>query len=146
MGLTHEEKNLRSYQSIIILKPDLDGPQLDQAIEKIEQIFQNGGGAVIRMEKWGKKRLAYKIKKHKFGIYLNIYHTCESLKVPEMEREYQLYDQIIKYLVIRLEDKDLERIMQESEASSEDGESSETSSDDSSDDKKPVVEKDDEEE
>ena len=137
---------MRSYQSIIILKPDLDGPQLDQAIEKIEQIYQKAGGAVIRLEKWGKKRLAYKIKKHKFGIYLNIYHTCESLKVPEMEREYQLYDQIIKYLVIRLEDKDLERIMQESEASSEDGESSETSSDDSSDDKKPVVEKDDEEE
>jgi len=118
---------LRSYQSVIILKPDLDGPQFDQAIEKIEQIYQKAGGAVIRLEKWGKKRLAYKIKKHKFGIYLNIYHTCESLKVPEMEKDYQLYDQIIKYLVIRLEDKDLERIMQENEESSENEEGNEES-------------------
>jgi len=122
LGLTHEEKNLRSYQSVIILKPDLDGPQFDQAIEKIEQIFKKGGGAVIRLEKWGKKRLAYKIKKHKFGIYLNIYHSCESLKMPDMEKEYQLFDLIIKYLVIRLEEKDLERVMEENESASlEDG-------------------------
>ena len=134
MGLTHEEKNLRSYQSVIILKPDLDGPQLDQAIEKIEQIYQKAGGAVIRLEKWGKKRLAYKIKKHKFGIYLNIYHTCESLKVPEMEKEYQLFDQIIKYMVIRLEDKDLERIMQESENSPEEEGSEVSSVEETSDD------------
>jgi small subunit ribosomal protein S6 len=144
LGLTHEEKNLRSYQSVIILKPDLDGPQLDQAIEKIEQIFQKGGGAVIRLEKWGKKRLAYKIKKHKFGIYLNIYHTCESLKVPEMEKEYQLYDQIIKYLVIRLEDKDLERIMQESESSPEGEEGSEVLVEESPDDTKIAIDNDDE--
>jgi small subunit ribosomal protein S6 len=125
---------LRSYQSVIILKPDLDGPQFDQAIEKIEQIYQKAGGAVIRLEKWGKKRLAYKIKKHKFGIYINVYHTCESLKVPEMEKEYQLFDQIIKYMVIRLEDNDLERIMQENENAPEGEEGSDASSDDSSDD------------
>ena len=135
MGLTHEEKNLRSYQSVIILKPDLDGPQFDQAIEKIEQIFKKGGGAVIRLEKWGKKRLAYKIKKHKFGIYLNIYHTCENLKVPEMEKDYQLYDQIIKYLVIKLDDNDLERIMKENENSPEGGEG-EGSPDDAKNDTK----------
>ena len=118
---------MRSYQSVIILKPDLDGPQFDQAIEKIEQIFKKNGGDVIRLEKWGKKRLAYKIKKHKFGIYLNFYHTCESLNVPVMEKDYQLYDQIIKYLVIRLDDKDLERIKQENEKSLE-GEEGEGSS------------------
>ena len=106
---------MRSYQSVIILKPDLDGPKFDQAIEKIEQFYKKAGGSVIRLEKWGKKRLAYKIKKHKFGIYLNIYHTCESAKVAEMEKDYQLFDVIIKYLIIRLDDNDVERIMSENE-------------------------------
>ena len=111
--------NLRSYQSIIILKPDLEDAQVDQAIEKIGQLFQKSGGSTLKLEKWGKKRLAYKVKKNKFGIYLNIYHTCANDKVAELEKEYQLYDQIIKYLVIKIEDQDLERILQESEPESE---------------------------
>ena len=110
---------LRSYQSVIILKPDLDGPQLDQAIEKFELIFKKSGGAVINLEKWGKKRLAYKIRKHKFGIYLNIYHTCEAAKTSEMEKEYQLYDLVIKYLIIKLDEKAVERIISEKEAVAE---------------------------
>ena len=121
---------LRSYQSVIILKPDLDGPQLDQAIEKIEQIFKKSGGAVLSLEKWGKKRLAYKIRKHKFGVYLNIYHTCEAAKTSELEKEYQLFDLIIKYLIIRLDEKDVERIMSEKETAAEEEAASVKSSED----------------
>jgi len=127
---------LRSYQSVIILKPDLDGSQFDQAIEKIEQIYKKAGGTVIRLEKWGKKRLAYRIKKHKFGIYLNIYHTCENAKMAEMEREYQLFDFIIKYLIIRLQDKDVERIMKENETASEEDMSNSSPDDNDSNAKK----------
>jgi len=119
---------LRSYQSVIILKPDLDGPQLDQAIEKIELMFKKSGGAVINLEKWGKKRLAYKIRKHKFGIYLNIYHTCEAAKTSALEKEYQLYDLIIKYLIIRLDEKDVERIISDKEAAAEEEAASEKAS------------------
>jgi len=63
------------------------------------------------VEKWGKKRLAYRVKKSRFGYYLNIYHTCESLKVSALEADYKLYDLILKFLVIRLDDKDLELAM-----------------------------------
>ncbi len=108
-------KNLRSYQSVIILKPDLEDSQVDQAIEKIEQFFQKSGGSTLKLEKWGKKRLAYKVKKNKFGIYLNIYHTCANDKVSSLEKEYQLFNQIIKYLIIKIEDKNMERIMQETD-------------------------------
>lgn len=106
---------MRSYQSVIILKPDLEDSQVDQAIEKIEQFFQKSGGSTLKLEKWGKKRLAYKVKKNKFGIYLNIYHTCANEKVSSLEKEYQLFNQIIKYLIIKIEDKDMERIMQETD-------------------------------
>lgn len=106
---------MRSYQSLIILKPDLEDAQVDQVIEKIGRFIQKSGGSTLKLEKWGKKRLAYKVKKNKFGIYINIYHTCANDKVAELEKEYQLYDQIIKYMIIKIEDKDLERILQESE-------------------------------
>ena len=102
---------MRNYQSILILKPDLEEAQVDQSVEKITSILQKFGGSILKLDRWGKKRLAYRVKKNKFGYYLNIYHTCEPGKVPELEREYQLYDQVIKYLVIRLEEREIERVM-----------------------------------
>jgi len=102
---------LRSYQSILILKPDLDETQVDQALEKISGFLKESGGSCLKIEKWGKKRLAYRVKKNRFGYYLNIYHTCDNQSVSGLETEYKLFEQIIRYLVIRLNDKELERAM-----------------------------------
>ena len=100
-----------SYQSILILKPDLDEGQVDQALEKVTGFLTKNNGSCLKVERWGKKRLSYRIKKSRFGYYLNIYHTCDSLKVSSLEIEYKLYDLILKFLVIRLNDKELERAM-----------------------------------
>ena len=103
---------LRSYQSVLILKSDLDEVQVDQALEKIAEFLSKNNGSIVKVEKWGKKRLAYRVKKSRFGYYLNIYHTCESLKVSALEADYKLYDPILKFLVIRLNDKELESAIQ----------------------------------
>jgi len=102
---------LRNYHSVLILKPDLDEDQVDQSVEKITSIINKFGGSILKLDKWGKKRLAYRIKKNKFGYYLNVYHTCEQGRVLDLEKGYQLYEQIIKYLVIRLEERDIVRVM-----------------------------------
>ena len=98
---------MRSYQSVLIVKPDLDEAQVDRVLEKITEFLSKNNGSILKVEKWGKKRLAYRINKSRFGYYLNIYHTCESLKVPALEATYKLYDLIIKFLVIRLTEKEI---------------------------------------
>ena len=103
---------MRSYQSVLILKSDLDEAQVDQVLEKITEFLSKNNGSIIKVEKWGKKRLAYRVKKSRFGYYLNIYHTCESLKVSALEADYKLYDLILKFLVIRLDDKEFESAIQ----------------------------------
>ena len=100
---------MRSYQSTLILKSDLDETQVDQALEKISGFLKESGGSCLKIERWGKKRLAYRVKKNRFGYYLNIYHTCDNERVSSLETEYKLFAQIIRYLVIRLSDKELER-------------------------------------
>jgi small subunit ribosomal protein S6 len=102
---------LRSYQSVLILKPDVDEPHVDKALEKIGEFIKSNGGASLKVEKWGKKRLAYRVKKNRFGVYLNIYHTLESAKVIDLETKYKFYDLVIKYMVVRLSDGELERAM-----------------------------------
>lgn len=112
---------LRNYQSVLILKPDLDEANVDQVVEKITSLIQKFGGEVLKLERWGKKRLAYKVKKNKFGYYLNIYHTCDAGQIPPLEKEYKLMDTLIKFLVIRLEEKELERAMSRGSETAEEG-------------------------
>ena len=102
---------LRSYESVLILKPDIDEARADEALEKIGEFIKSNGGACLKIEKWGKKRLAYRIRKNRFGIYLNIYHTLDSAKVAELESKYRLFDLIIKFMVLRLTDGELERVL-----------------------------------
>lgn len=106
---------MRSYQSILILKPDFDETQVDEALEKITGLIQSHGGACLKVDRWGKKRLAYKVKKNRFGYYLNIYHTCENDQLSSLEAKYKLFDAVIKFMVLRLDDKELERAIKQDE-------------------------------
>lgn len=117
---------MRSYQSVLILKPDIDEARVAEALEKIGEFIKSNGGACLKIENWGKKRLAYRVKKNRFGIYLNLYHTLESAKVIELENKYKLYDLIIKFMVVRLDDDELERALgKKSEVEGEEGGKSE---------------------
>ena len=102
---------LRSYQSVLILKPDLEEPRIDDVLEKIGGFIKSNGGAILKTEKWGKKRLAYRVKKSRFGIYLNLYHTLEPSGVVHLEKKYKLFDLIIKFMVVSLADDELERAL-----------------------------------
>ena len=114
---------MRSYQSVLILKPAIDESRADEALEKIGEFIKSNGGACLKIEKWGKKRLAYRIKKNRFGIYLNIYHTLDSAKTTDLESKYRLFDLIIKFMLLRLTDGELERALgnETEEAEGEEG-------------------------
>ena len=102
---------LRSYQSVLILKPDIEDTREDEALGKIGEFIKGNGGAILKTEKWGKKRLAYRVKKNRFGIYLNLYHTLEPSGVIDLEKKYKLFDLIIKFMVVSLTDDELERAL-----------------------------------
>mgnify|MGYP003960243765 FL=1 len=102
---------MRSYQSVLILKADLDEAQVNQVLEKITEFLAKYNGSFLKVEKWGKKRLAYRVKKSRFGYYINLYHTCESSKISSLELDLKLYDLVLKFLVIRLEDSEIKRAM-----------------------------------
>jgi small subunit ribosomal protein S6 len=120
--------SLRSYQSVLILKPDIDEARADEALEKIGEFIKSNGGACLKIEKWGKKRLAYRIRKNRFGIYLNIYHTLDSANVTDLESKYRLFDLVIKFMVLRLTDGELERALDTETAEDEEGKEGEEGS------------------
>ena len=102
---------MRSYQSVLILKPDIEESRVDEALAKIRELIKSNGGAILKTEKWGKKRLAYRVKKNRFGVYLNLYHTLEPSGVIDLEKKFKLFDLIIKFMVLHLADDELERAL-----------------------------------
>ena len=77
---------MRFYQTIVILRPDLDDAQIKENSEKVKGFIAKYDGEIVRMDNWGKKRLAYRIKKNRFGIYLNICHKLEGSQVDSLEK------------------------------------------------------------
>ena len=116
---------MRSYQSVLILKPDIEDTREDEALGKIGEFIKGNGGAILKTEKWGKKRLAYRVKKNRFGIYLNLYHTLEPSGVIDLEKKYKLYDLIIKFMVVSLTDDELERALGNNDEAEGEGEETE---------------------
>ena len=112
---------MRSYQSVLILKPDIEDTHVDEALAKIGEFIKGNGGTILKAEKWGKKRLAYRVKKNRFGIYLNLYHTLEPSGVIDLEKKYKLYDLIIKFMVVSLTDDELERALGKKDETEEEG-------------------------
>ncbi len=102
---------MRSYQSVLIIKPDIEETRVNDVVEEIEGFIKSNGGAILKIEKWGKKRLAYRVKKNRFGIYLNLYHTLEPSGVVRLEKKYKLFDLIIKFMVVSLADDELKRAL-----------------------------------
>ena len=113
---------MRSYQSVLILKPDIEDTRVDEALGKIGEFIKGNGGTILKTEKWGKKRLAYRVKKNRFGIYLNLYHTLEPSGVIDLEKKYKLYDLIIKFMVVSLTDDELERALGNNDEAEGEGE------------------------
>lgn len=91
---------MRPYESIFVLKPDLDEKKVDEQIEKVKEFIEKNGGKVITLEKWGKKKLAYIIKKNKFGIYVFIHFESEPALISNLQRNYKLNEDIIRYMTV----------------------------------------------
>ncbi|CQR70002.1 30S ribosomal protein S6 [Sporomusa ovata DSM 2662] len=94
---------MRKYEVVIIVKPG-EEEAINTTIAKFENIIKNTGGNVEKVDRWGKKRLAYEVKDFMDGYYTLINFTSEPATVFELERVLKITDDVLKHMVIKLED------------------------------------------
>lgn len=94
---------MRKYEVVIIVKPG-EEEAINTTIAKFENIIKNTGGNVEKVDRWGKKRLAYEVKDFIDGYYTLINFTSEPATVFELERVLKITDDVLKHMVIKLED------------------------------------------
>ncbi|MBD3289917.1 30S ribosomal protein S6 [candidate division KSB1 bacterium] len=108
---------MRTYSSIVVIDSLLKSDEIDSTIDKIERNIKNNGGEIMEVDRWGKKRLAYEIKKRQYGYYVEFYFKAGASVIKVIEREYGLDENILRYLTIVLDKKALEYRQQEKEKS-----------------------------
>ncbi len=101
------EQTKRLYESTFIVNATLEDTQIDSVIARVQELNTSSGGEVAALNKWGRKRLAYTINKKNNGFYVNIEFKSPSPLVAQLERLYQLEENIIRHLTVQLDKKAL---------------------------------------
>lgn len=90
------------YESIFIINPNISDEDTNAVIKKMQDVVVKQGGEILKFEDWGKKRLAYEVRKHKRGHYVFFQIKGEPAAIQELERNLKLTDSVIKYLTVKL--------------------------------------------
>ena len=93
---------MNQYESMYILKPDLDEETRKSLIEKFKGLVEQNGGKIEKVDEWGNKKLAYEINYIKEGYYVLMTFEAEPEFPKELERNYNISDSVLRYNVIRL--------------------------------------------
>lgn len=96
---------MRRYETILITHVDLSEDELSSLITRYGDIITGQRGILVKVEKWGKRRLAYLIKKQARGLYLLIDYAGVSAVVNELERNLKIDDKILKFMTVLKADK-----------------------------------------
>ena len=100
---------MRIYESLFIIKPDVPDEEVDQRLEQLRTHLIALGATVDKLDKWGKRRLAYRIDKYREGAYVLIQFTAGPETVKEFERRLRVSDVVLKYITVRI-DETLKRL------------------------------------
>ena len=107
---------MNTYETLFILHPDLEESEINKTIDTVQEIITSGGGTVLKAERWGKRQLAYMIRKKREGYYVLIYFEALPTFIDELNRRYKLTDMIMRYLVIQLRKDQIKEILEDSSA------------------------------
>ncbi|MCF8130053.1 MAG: 30S ribosomal protein S6 [Deltaproteobacteria bacterium] len=105
---------MRYYETLYIINPNLADEDYRAVVAKFTDVVEKNQGVVIKVDEWGKKTLAYDIKKFDKGFYVLLQFCGEAGLTAELKREMSLDDRILKYQTIKLSDNaDLEKLKPE---------------------------------
>ena len=93
---------MNKYESVIIINPSVEEEGMKTLIQKFTDLIDKDG-KVEKVQELGKKRLAYEVKKNKEGYYVVFYFDANPQAIAELERNYRITDEVIKFIVVRAE-------------------------------------------
>src|SRR5436309_12472981 len=99
---------MHKYETIFIIRPDAVEEEVDKLIAQMEGVVAGAGGKMEKVEKMGRRKLAYRVARYREGLYALFLFEGGGDTVKELERRFKVTDAVIKFLTVRI-DEELER-------------------------------------
>ncbi|MDQ6753407.1 MAG: 30S ribosomal protein S6 [Actinomycetota bacterium] len=96
---------MRPYELMVIIDPDVEERTVEPSLQKFLNVITTGGGTIEKVDIWGRRRLAYEIRKKAEGIYAVVNFTAEPAIAQELDRQLSLTETILRTKIIRPEDQ-----------------------------------------
>jgi small subunit ribosomal protein S6 len=93
----------KHYESVVIINAILEDDKVEGVVKKIQETLTNGGAEIVDVDKWGRKRLAYPIKKQKTGYYVVLRFKADPSFIAKLDRFYRLEEEIYRSLTVILD-------------------------------------------
>jgi small subunit ribosomal protein S6 len=94
----------REYETIYILRPNTPNEGVAEVNTRIKGVIEGMGGKILKIDNWGKRRLAYEVAKERKGIYLYWLYLAQPGVVEETERNLRMLDAVIRYLTVKVDE------------------------------------------
>jgi small subunit ribosomal protein S6 len=99
---------VRTYEVVFVAAPTITAEELDAFIAHAQGVVEGKNGKILKIDNWGKRPLAYKIKKYRDAYYVVLTIEGDGVAIAELERRFRVTDYIIRFLSVRI-DEDLKR-------------------------------------
>jgi small subunit ribosomal protein S6 len=96
---------MRPYEVMIIFDPALEEPVIRDQVDRSTELIRTGAGEPGRVDRWGKRRLAYEINHQREGYYVVVEATAEPATMADLDRALHLADEVLRHKVIRVPDR-----------------------------------------
>jgi len=106
----------RDYELGFILNPEVNEEQSSSILERIQQIVNNNDGQVVRINQWGRRRLAYPIEHQRDGFYVFFDMILTPETVSELDRNLKVTEEVLRHIIIRRDPKIVQKEREEREA------------------------------
>ena len=97
---------MHKYELAVVLNAKLEEDDKTASLEKVKALIERFGGQITNVDDWGKKRLAYEIKKMNEGFYYFIQFDAEATAPAEIESRIRIMDNVIRYLIVRADEEE----------------------------------------
>ena len=104
---------MNHYEMITILNASLNEEETQKAMDRITELLLKEGGIILKSENWGRRKLAYELNKQKEGIYFFLIFQTPPTAIIAIERFYKVFDPVVKFMVIKLSQKEKEAVLAE---------------------------------
>ena len=101
---------MREYELILIINPELDDTETESLIERVKSNIESNGGEALKVDAWGRKPLAFPIKKNNEGYYALFIFRSDPAFVPQLSNSFRVIESIIRHMVVLFEG-DLDKVI-----------------------------------